>query len=85
MKKFAPLACAVLLAACGDSDVQQVRNWMKEVEAQSKPTVKPLPEPKTFVPFAYAAGDVLDPFNASKLLTELALKSKQIKDLEGKK
>ena len=72
MKKFAPLACAVLLAACGDSDVQQVRNWMKEVEAQSKPTVKPLPEPKTFVPFAYAAGDVLDPFNASKLLTELA-------------
>ena len=72
MKKFAPLVCALLLTACGDSDVQQVRSWMKEVEAQTKPTVKPLPEPKTFTPFAYTAGDALDPFNASKLLTELA-------------
>lgn len=72
MKKFAPLACALLLTACGESDVQQVRSWMKEVEAQTKPTVKPLPEPKTFVPFAYNAGDVLDPFNSSKLLTDMA-------------
>jgi type IV pilus assembly protein PilP len=72
MKKLAPLACVLLLSACGDSDVQQVRTWMKDVEAKTRPTVKPLPEPKTFVPFAYAAGDVLDPFNASKLLTELA-------------
>jgi type IV pilus assembly protein PilP len=72
MKKFAPLVCALLLTACGESDVQQVRSWMKEVEAQTKPTVKPLPEPKTYVPFAYAAGDALDPFNPSKLLTELA-------------
>ncbi len=72
MKKLAPLACVLLLSACGDSDVQQVRTWMKDVEAQTRPTVKPLPEPKTFTPFAYAAGDVLDPFNASKLLTELA-------------
>ena len=72
MKKFAPLICALLLTACGESDVDQVRTWMKEVESQTKPTVKPLPEPKTYVPFVYAAGDVLDPFNSSKLLTELA-------------
>jgi len=76
MRKFAPLVCALLLTACGESDVQQVRSWMKETESQTKPTVKPLPEPKTFVPFAYVSGDVLDPFNASKLLTELA-KSRQ--------
>ena len=72
MKKFVPLACALLLTACGESDVQQVRNWMTDVEKQTKPTVKPLPEPKTFTPFSYAAIDALDPFNASKLLTELA-------------
>jgi type IV pilus assembly protein PilP len=72
MKKFAPLVCVLLLTACGESDVQQVRNWMTEVEKQTKPTVKPLPEPKTFTPFSYAAIDAIDPFNASKLLTELA-------------
>lgn len=72
MRRFAPVLCALLLSACGDSDVQQVRSWMKEVDAQTRPTVKPLPEPKTFTPFAYDAGDALDPFNPSKLLTELA-------------
>src|SRR5687768_2126456 len=72
MRKFAPFVCALLLTACGDSDVQQVRDWMKQIESQTQPTVKPLAEPKTFVPFGYAAGDALDPFNAGKLLAELA-------------
>lgn len=72
MKKYAPLVCVLLLTACGKSDEQQVRSWMKDVEAQTKPTVKPLPEPKTFVPFAYSASDAVDPFNQAKLLTELA-------------
>ncbi len=72
MKKFAPLLCVLLLSACGESDVDEVRRWMKETSEQTRPTVKPLPEPKTFTPFAYAAQDALDPFNASKLLTEMA-------------
>lgn len=72
MKKFAPLLCALLLSACGESDVDQVRSWMKQVEAETRPSVKPLPEPKTFTSFAYAANDALDPFNASKLLAEMA-------------
>ena len=61
-----------MLSACGESDVDEVRRWMKETDAQTRPTVKPLPEPKTFTPFAYAAQEALDPFNASKLLTEMA-------------
>ncbi|AXA93754.1 pilus assembly protein PilP [Massilia sp. YMA4] len=65
------VSCA-LLAGCGDSDVQEVRQWMKEVDASTQPAVKPLPEPKTFVPFAYAAQEQPDPFNPNKLLTELA-------------
>ena len=72
MKKFAPLLCVLLLSACGESDVDEVRRWMKETDAQTRPTVKPLPEPKTFTPFAYAAQEALDPFNASKLLTDMA-------------
>lgn len=64
--------CAVLLCACGDSDVQEVRQWMKEVDGQAHVAVTPLTEPKTFIPFAYASAEAVDPFNPSKLLTELA-------------
>ncbi|UGQ46776.1 pilus assembly protein PilP [Massilia endophytica] len=72
MRKLASLACLLLLSACGDSDVQEVRQWMKEVDAQTRVAVKPLEEPKTFVPFAYAAQDAPDPFSPNKLLAELA-------------
>jgi len=66
------LACALLLAGCGDGDVQEVRQWMKEVDATTRVAVKPLAEPKTFVPFVYASQEQPDPFNPNKLLTELA-------------
>jgi type IV pilus assembly protein PilP len=66
------LPLLLALAGCGDSDVQEVRQWMKEVDARTQPTVQPLQAPKTFVPFAYAQVDQTDPFNANKLLTELA-------------
>jgi len=65
-------AALPLLAACGDDDAQQVRAWMREVDAQTKVKVPPLTEPKTFIPFAYAQKDVVDPFNPNKLLAELA-------------
>jgi type IV pilus assembly protein PilP len=65
-------ATALLLAGCGDSDVREVRDWMTQVQHDTKPTVKPLPEPKDFIPYAYAAKDQVDPFSPSKLLTELA-------------
>ena len=67
------LAAALpLLSACGDDDAQQVRDWMREVDAQAKVKVPPLVEPKTFIPFAYVQKDAVDPFNPNKLLAELA-------------
>jgi type IV pilus assembly protein PilP len=65
-------ALPALLAACGDSDVQEVRQWMKQTDAQAHVAVQPLSEPKTFIPFAYASNDAIDPFNPNKLLAELA-------------
>jgi type IV pilus assembly protein PilP len=62
----------LLLSGCGDSDVQEVRTWMKQVDAQAKVAVPPLAEPKTFIPFAYVPNDAVDPFNPNKLLAELA-------------
>lgn len=60
------------LAGCGDSDVQEVRDWMKKTDSQATVKVKPIVEPKTFVPFAYSASGDIDPFNQNKLLAELA-------------
>jgi type IV pilus assembly protein PilP len=63
---------AALLAGCGDGDVQEVRDWMEKVERETVPKVKPLPEPKEFVPYAYNPGEAVEPFSDAKLLNDLA-------------
>lgn len=70
--RLALLLCAVLAAGCSDSDVKEVKQWMKSVEARAKVSVPPIGEPKKFIPFAYTAGEMLDPYNPNKLAIELA-------------
>ncbi len=76
MRKTMQAACAcclaALLAGCGDGDVQEVRDWMKQVERETVPAVKPLPEPKEFVPYAYNPGDMVEPFSELKMRNALA-------------
>lgn len=75
MSKYRLMAILVgsaLLASCSDSDVREVKEWMEKTKAETKPTVQPLSEPKTFVPFPYTARDMVDPFTPNKLLAELA-------------
>jgi type IV pilus assembly protein PilP len=66
------LLAALLLAGCSDSDVKEVRDWMAQVKKETRPAVKPLPEPKEFIPYAYNAKEAVDPFSPNKLLVELA-------------
>lgn len=66
------LAAGALLAGCGDGDVRAVRDWMEQVRRDTRPSVKPLAEPKDFIPYAYAAKEATDPFDQNKLLAELA-------------
>ncbi len=66
------LLCALLLAGCGDSDVAEVNQWMDGVKKDTKVNIKPLSEPKTFIPFAYGVREEADPFDPNKLLAELA-------------
>jgi type IV pilus assembly protein PilP len=77
---MAAAACALLLAGCGDSDVKEVRDWMDQVKRDTHPMVKPLAEPKDFIPYAYGAKDAVDPFSPAKLLNELAKASETSKD-----
>lgn len=72
LSKAAMLALMLMLSACSDSDVREVQQWMADTEKNTKVTVKPLLEPKTFTAFAYQAGAAIDPFSQNKLLAELA-------------
>ena len=74
--RFSALLACIAVAGCGDSDVQEVRQWMAEVEKQTKVHVPPLAEPKKFIPFAYASQNVTDPFSPNKLLSEQAKAAK---------
>jgi type IV pilus assembly protein PilP len=64
---LAPLLASLLLAGCGDSDVKEVKDWMAQVRRDTHPLVKPLPAPKDFIPYAYSARELVDPFSPQKL------------------
>ncbi len=70
--RYTSLLSALLLAACSDSDVREVNDWMLQVKQQTKVAVPPLTAPKTFVPFVYASNGALDPYSPDKLLGELS-------------
>jgi type IV pilus assembly protein PilP len=72
MRMVCAFGAAALLAGCGDGDVQEVRDWMKKVQRDTVPAVKPLAEPKEFVPYAYNPGGAIEPFSEAKLLNEMA-------------
>lgn len=66
------LLAGALLGGCSGSDEAEINSWMAGVKAETKVSVDPISEPKTFIPFAYGVRDETDPFDANKLLAELA-------------
>ena len=66
------LLAGALLAGCGGGDEAEINSWMAGVKANTKVSVDPISEPKTFIPFAYGVRDEIEPFDANKLLAELA-------------
>lgn len=61
-----------LLAGCGDGGLDEVKQWMEGVRKQTPVSVKKLPEPKTFTPFAYGGKNQPDPYSPAKLTVALA-------------
>lgn len=72
------LLAAVGLSACGSSGEDELRDWMLEQRANTKPSVTPLTEPKKFVPESYDQEGMLEPFNPLKLTQALRKDSTQI-------
>lgn len=59
------------LSGCGSSEQQDLRQWMSEQRAQTRPQVQPIAAPKVFIPQAYTQQAVTDPFSIQKLTQAL--------------
>jgi type IV pilus assembly protein PilP len=68
---FVTLA-VIVLAGCGDGGVQEVKQWMEDVQKQTPVSVQKLSEPKRFAPFVYSGKEEIDPYNPAKLSAALA-------------
>ena len=70
-------ALALVISGCGSSGDDDLRQWMTDLRATTKPRVTPLTEPKQFLPEAYAMESGLEPFNSVKLTQALRRESTQ--------
>lgn len=71
------LAACVGLAGCGTSSEDELRQWMAEQNAQTRPSIKAIAEPKQFKPELYAQASVVEPFSSQKLTQALKRDSAQ--------
>lgn len=71
------IAASLVLVGCGASGDEELRLWMSELRATTKPKVTPLTEPKQFLPQSYAMESGVEPFNAIKLTQALRRESTQ--------
>ncbi len=68
---------ALALSGCGMSGEDELRGWMAEQRAQTRPRVKPIPEPKQFKPESYKQENAVEPFSRNKLTQALMRDSAQ--------
>ncbi|MES2925173.1 MAG: pilus assembly protein PilP [Pseudomonadota bacterium] len=71
------IVIALGLPGCGSSGDDELRQWMSELRATTKPKVTPLTEPKQFLPQTYAMDAGVEPFNSIKLTQALRRESTQ--------
>lgn len=77
--KLTWIALAVMpILGCAPSGEDELRQWMADERAQTKPRVTPLTEPKQFTPQPYTAESGMDPFNPLKLTQALRRDSAQV-------
>lgn len=70
--------CAGVLCGCGPTGEDELRQWMADQRATTKPRIAPLSEPKQFQPQAYTVESGVEPFNQLKLTQALKRDSVQI-------
>jgi type IV pilus assembly protein PilP len=56
------LVAGLAISGCGSDGLNDLRDFVKNAHADRKPNIKPIPEIKPQESFAYAAGNLPDPF-----------------------
>ncbi len=76
-KKAALLATLALLAGCAGDGQDELREWMAQLRADTRPRALQITEPKQFVPTNYVAESAADPFSPQRLTQALRRDSAQ--------
>jgi len=71
------LAVLLALGGCGSDGQDELRAWMAQLRATTKPRALQITEPKQFVPTDYPANSGADPFSPQKLTQALRRDSGQ--------
>lgn len=74
---WATLAVGLTLAGCGGAEQEELQKWMSDQRSQTRPGVKPIPEPKRFTPQGYLQEGAVDPFSNQKLTQALRREAAQ--------
>ena len=77
MRHLAMTVAALLLAGCGASSENELRQWMTEQKSQTRPRIAPISEPKQFNPESYGQVATIEPFSNQKLTQALKRESTQ--------
>ncbi|MCZ8220119.1 MAG: pilus assembly protein PilP [Acidovorax sp.] len=78
IKIFLMALSVIALAGCLPSGEDELRMWMADQRANTRPNVTPLTEPKKFIPESYSQVGALEPFNQIKLTQALRRDSTQV-------
>ena len=68
----------LFLGGCSPTGEDELRLWMAEQRANTRPHVTPLTEPKKFIPEPYSQDGAIEPFNQLKLTQALRRDSNQV-------
>ena len=77
IRKVGILGAAIALGGCAGDGQEELREWMAQLRATTKPRAMQITEPKQFVPSDYVAASGVDPFNPQKLTQALRRESSQ--------
>ena len=77
MIKLVLVSMVLMLAGCGASSENELRQWMAVQKSQARPNVAPISEPKQFKPESYTQVTAIEPFSNQKLTQALKRETPQ--------